>query len=85
LCTLAICGHAVAGTAARDRTPVRRLAARFAAPALVGHVLVVDLFDAGDGRVAFEATCGEVLVIRNGLAEVAPATSPDGPTVVRNS
>jgi hypothetical protein len=74
LCTLAICGHAVARTAAGG-TParVRRVAARFTAPALVGRPLVVSLFDAGDGRVAFEASCGDALVIRNGRAEVTPA------------
>jgi acyl dehydratase len=74
LWTLAVCGHAVAETAAGGAaTRVRRVAARFAAPALIGHGLVVDLFDAGDGRVAFEVTCGDAVVVRNGLAEVAPS------------
>jgi MaoC dehydratase-like protein len=74
LCTLAICGHAVAQTAAGgDPARIRRVAARFAAPALVGHPLAVALFDAGDGEVAFEATCADALVIRHGRAEIAPA------------
>jgi hypothetical protein len=74
LCTLAVCGHAVAQSAAGgDPARIRRLAARFAAPALVGHPLAVALFDAGDGEVAFEATCANDVVIRHGRAEIAPA------------
>jgi hypothetical protein len=70
LCSLAMCGHAVA-TAVGSPSRIRRAAGRFAAPALVGDPLTVALFDAGDGHVAFEATCGDDLVIRHGRAEVA--------------
>jgi acyl dehydratase len=74
LCTFGICAHAVAETVAGGAAPrIRRIAARFTAPALVGDRLVVDLYDAGAGRVAFEVTCGGVVVVRNGLAEVDPA------------
>jgi acyl dehydratase len=65
LCTLSICGHAVG-----DPGRVRRLAGRFAAPTLLGHDLVIDRFAADAGRVAFEATCAGVVVVRNGLAEL---------------
>jgi acyl dehydratase len=65
LCTLSICGHAVA-----EPARLRRLAGRFAAPTLLGHDLVIDRFDAGPGRVAFEASCAGVVVVRHGLAEV---------------
>jgi acyl dehydratase len=71
LCALALCAQAVTEqVAGGDPTLVRRVAVRFAAPALVGEALAVDLFDAGDGRVAFEATCADATVIRNGWAEL---------------
>jgi acyl dehydratase len=70
LCTLAACTHAVLGLAGADPGRVRRVAARFSAPAVVGVPLAVDTF-AADGGLAFEAVCGEAVVIRNGRLELA--------------
>jgi acyl dehydratase len=76
LCTLGICSGAVVDVAAeRDPRRLRRLAARFAAPALPDHDLVVEVYDNGetaDGArsFAFEASQDGMVVIRHGRAEV---------------
>jgi acyl dehydratase len=75
LCTMAMCSQAVVKKVADgDPGRLRRLAVRFAANVLPGADIAVDLFDAGsdDGRqaVAFEASSGGQIVIKNGRAEV---------------
>lgn len=71
LCTMALCARAVVEQAAGGlHERVRRVAVRFAAPMPVGERLVVDLFDAGRGGIAFEATCGGLAVVTHGRAEL---------------
>jgi acyl dehydratase len=76
LSTFAMCSQAVVQHGAGgDPTRLRRLAARFTAPAFPGEDLVVNTFDAGttaSGRtaVAFEAHCLGRTSIRHGWAEL---------------
>jgi acyl dehydratase len=71
LCTLGLCAQGVVATQCDgDPRRVRRLAVRFAAPAFVGDDLSVAMYDAGDGRIAFEATSGGRPVITHGLVEL---------------
>lgn len=73
LCTMGLCARAVVeGVAGGDPRRVRRVAVRFAKPALLGEDLEVELYDAGGGAYPFEATAGQDTVIRNGLAELFP-------------
>ena len=72
LCTMALCTQAVVETVAGgDPRRVRRVAVRFASPTYPGNDLRVDLYDAGGGAVAFDATCAGDLVVTNGRAELA--------------
>ena len=66
LCTFAICGEAVSGG-----KPIKRIAARFAAPALLGNDLKVDVFRASEKAHVFEATCAGAKVATNGVVEFA--------------
>jgi acyl dehydratase len=63
-----------------DSRRLRRLAARFSSPVLLGAELSVDVFDVGtkpDGthEVAFEAHQGDTMCLSHGRAEFAPASS----------
>lgn len=77
LCTLAIASRAVVDLAAGgDPRRVRRLAARFGAPAFPGDSIVVSVFDAGAdcparSNFAFEAATDGGVALRHGWAEVA--------------
>jgi acyl dehydratase len=58
LCTMGMCTQAaVALVAGGDPRRVRRVAVRFAAPMPLGADLTVDVFAAGAGTYAFEASC----------------------------
>jgi acyl dehydratase len=78
LCTMAMCSQAVIKTVADgDPTRLKRLAVRFAANVFPGNDVDTVIYDAGtsdDGNkvYAFEATSNGDVVIKNGLAEVAP-------------
>ena len=72
LCTFALASVAVVDVAAdRDPRRLRRFAGRFSAPAFPNRDLDVDVYDAGDGAVAFEARQDDVVVIKHGRAELA--------------
>jgi acyl dehydratase len=71
LCTLAIAAQGVVATqAGGDPERVRRLAVRFASPAFIGQELSVQLYKAGPGAVAFEATQGDMVVLSQGRVEL---------------
>ncbi|MPZ82427.1 MAG: dehydratase [Actinophytocola sp.] len=71
LCMLAFTSWAVLTEVAGGRTDrLRRLAVRFAKPVLPGQDLTTSIWDAGDGRYAYESTVGDTVVIKNGLAEI---------------
>lgn len=73
LCTMGLCARAVVDCAAGgDPKRVKRLAVRFAAPSYLGHDLHVRLYDAGDDAYVFEAECAGTLVVKDGLADLAP-------------
>jgi len=72
LCTFALASVAVVDVAAEgDARRLRRFAGRFSAPARPGRDLAVELYDAGEGAVAFEAWQDGVAVIKHGRAELA--------------
>jgi acyl dehydratase len=71
LCTMSLCGRAVAEILEHPSENVRRVAVRFASPMPLGEPLDLDLYDAGDGGYAFEATCGGVAVVTHGRVELA--------------
>ena len=68
LCTMALCAQAVVQVMAVEH--VRRVAVRFAAPMPLGDRLTVRLYDAGSLGCAFEASCGDALVVTHGWAQV---------------
>jgi acyl dehydratase len=69
LCTMALCARAVVETVgADDPSRLQRLAVQFASPAYLDQDLTVRIYRLGDERYAFEATCGDDIVIRNGFA-----------------
>lgn len=71
LCMMAFTSWAVLTEVAGSRTErLRRLAVRFAKPVLPGQDLSTSIWDAGDGRYAYETTVGDTVVIKDGLAEV---------------
>ena len=71
LCTMALCGRAVAQVLADgDATRVSRLAVRFASPVFLGEALQIGLYDGGPLGYAFEARSRGVTVISHGRAEV---------------
>lgn len=76
MCTMALCAKAVVDElAGGDPTRLRRLAVRFHRPVFPGNDLVTSVYDAGtegDRRtLAFEASSGGKVVIRDGRAEVS--------------
>jgi acyl dehydratase len=78
LCTMALCARAVVGMICPDDpSRLRRFALQFASPAYLHEDMTVRICRLGDDRSAFEATCGDSVVIRNGFAELR--SSPSGP------
>ena len=76
---MALCTRAAIKTiGGGDPRRIRRIAVRFAAPAFLGHDLVVQIFERAEGGFALEATCGETTVIKNGYVELAPSSGADG-------
>jgi acyl dehydratase len=80
MCTMALCGRAVVDElAGGDPTRLRRLAVRFYRPVFPGAELVTTVFDSGsDGErriLAFEASSGGKVVVRDGRAEIAAGPS----------
>jgi acyl dehydratase len=71
LCTMAMCTQAAVGVVADgDPARVRRVAVRFASPTRLDEDLTVDVYDAGGGMYAFEATCAGAAVIKHGRLEL---------------
>jgi acyl dehydratase len=71
LCTMALCARAVVRTVgADDPSRLQRLAVQFAAPAYVGQDLAVRVSRLGGDQLAFEATSGDAVTIRNGFAQL---------------
>lgn len=71
LCIMGMCTQAAVGLVADgDPSRVRRVAVRFASPTRLDADLTVDVFDAGDGVYAFEATCAAAAVIKHGRLEL---------------
>jgi acyl dehydratase len=71
LCVMAMCTQAaVELVAGGDPSNVRRVAVRFASPTRLDADLTVDVYDAGDGVYAFEATCADAAVIKHGRLEL---------------
>ena len=70
---MALCARAATKTVA-DGNPrrLRRIAVRFAAPAFLGRDLKVRIFERPDRTFALEASCGEDIVIKNGLVQLVP-------------
>ena len=64
LCTFAICANAASG--GRD---IKRVAARFAAPAMLDNDITVDVFSIGAVGNVFEANCAGAKVASNGVVE----------------
>jgi acyl dehydratase len=79
LCTMAMCSQAVVALAADgDPGRIKRLAVRFASNVFPGNDVETTVYalapdEAGNVSYAFEATSNGATVIKNGLAEVAPA------------
>ena len=77
LCTFSLCSAALVDLVADgDPHRLRRLAGRFAAPAVAGRDFAVDVYDAGttaggDRSLAFEAIQDGVVVIQHGRVDVA--------------
>jgi acyl dehydratase len=69
--TMAMCTQATVGLVADgDPARVRRVAVRFASPTRLDEDLTTDVFDAGDGAYAFEASCAGATVIKHGRLEL---------------
>jgi acyl dehydratase len=79
LCTMAMCSQAVVQLAADgDPGRIKRLAVRFASNVFPGNDVETTVYalapdEAGNMTYVFEATSAGATVIKNGLAEVAPA------------
>jgi acyl dehydratase len=71
LCIMGMCTQAAVGLVAGcDPSRVRRVAVRFASPTRLDADLIVDVYDAGGGVYAFEATCADTAVIKHGRVEL---------------
>ena len=71
LCMMAFTSWAVLTEVADGRTDrLKRLAVRFAKPVLPGQDLSTSIWNAGNGRYAYETTVGDTVVIKDGLAEI---------------
>ena len=66
LCTFALCAEVALGG-----EPIRRIAARFASPALLHNDLKIDVFRHSERVNVFEATCAGAKVATNGVVEFA--------------
>lgn len=64
LCTFAICANA-----ASDGRSLKRVAARFAAPAILDNDINVDVFSIGSAGHVFEASCAGAKIASNGVVE----------------
>ncbi len=64
LCTFALCAEVASGG-----EPIRRIAARFASPALLHNDLKIDVFRHSERVNVFEATCAGAKVATNGVVE----------------
>ena len=64
LCTFAICANV-----ASDGRDIKRVAARFAAPAMLDNDINVDVFSIGAEGNVFEANCAGAKVASNGVVE----------------
>ena len=72
LCTMALCAQGVVALAGDgDPARLRRVAVRFASPTFVDEDLAVQVYDAGDLGVAFEAFSAGARVIAHGRAELS--------------
>ena len=77
LCIMAMCTQAAVGlVAGGDPSRVRRVAVRFASPTRLDADLTVDVYDAGDGVYAFEASCADAAVIKHGRLELFSWSAP---------
>jgi acyl dehydratase len=73
LCTQAFTSWAVLTELADgDVSRLKRLAVSFAKPVLPGQDLTTTLWASAPGRYVFESTAGDAVVIKDGLAEIAP-------------
>jgi acyl dehydratase len=73
LSTLALCSQGIVQQfAGGEHDRVRRLAGRFSAPAILGHGLHVDIYDAGTHTYVFEAACAGATVVTHGRLELRP-------------
>ncbi len=71
LCTMALCARAVVpAVCPDDPSRLRRFAVQFASPAYLHQNLTVRICGLDRVSVAFEATSGDSVVIRNGFAEL---------------
>jgi acyl dehydratase len=71
LCMMAFTSWAVLTEVAASRTDrLKRLAVRFAKPVLPGQDLSTSIWSAGNGRYVYESTVGDVVVLKDGLAEI---------------
>ncbi|SLN30432.1 MaoC/PaaZ C-terminal domain-containing protein [Oceanibacterium hippocampi] len=74
LCTLGVAGHAILKQACGyDASRFRSLELRFSAPVYPGETIRTEIWNEGDGAVAFRARVVErdVVVLNNGRAEIA--------------
>ncbi len=83
MCTMALCGRGVVDElAGGDPSRLRRLAVRFYRPVFPGSDLVTTLYDVGteaDRRVvAFEASSGGKVVVRDGRADLGATGRASG-------
>lgn len=71
LCTMALCARAVTRVLSPDDpSRLRRFAVQFASPAYLDEDLTVRICSLDQDRSAFEATCGDSVVISNGFVEL---------------
>ncbi|HSV38020.1 MAG TPA: MaoC/PaaZ C-terminal domain-containing protein [Nocardioidaceae bacterium] len=75
LCTMAFNSRAVIETACpEDPSRLKRLVVRFSAPAQPKHTITTELWKTSDSSYAFQTVTDEgTFVIKDGLAEIAPA------------
>jgi acyl dehydratase len=74
LCTYGVAGHALLrALCGYDPTRLRRMDVRFSAPVFPGETIRTEIWREGEGRASFRCRVVErdVVVINNGLAEVA--------------
>lgn len=73
LCTMAMCTHRVLDAiGVGDPSLVRRVAVRFAAPMPLGADLTTSTYGIDENAFAFEAHCGDAVVVSHGRLELRP-------------